>query len=537
VTDPVEELSAAAPGSSGLSGAGTNEVSGRRVARGTLMLLGAQGLALAAGFLIATFLTRRLGPSDYGAYAVVMNVVTWAEIAINALFRQATIKLLAEADDWQAATSSLIRIQTAVGIGVAALLAACAAPISGWLNAPELAGYLRLYSLDVPITALSGVTTAALLGRGAFGKAALVNGLTWGGRLVLALVLVGSGLSVNGALLAAMGSSLVSLAASWYFVRPSVFRSSAFPQRLLWSYSLPLFFRSMSLQMFHRLDLLIVQALAGASAAGFYGSAQNLTIVPGGFFAVSLTQVLLASLPPLLASGRTGSARAMMDRSMRLVLCLVPFAGLAAGAASEIVVLLFGASFLPAGIPVAWLAFGAVGVAMITVACAILTGSGRPGLTLALTGPLVPLSVAGYLITVPRLGMAGAAAVMTTLAWLGAGAAILTVHRICGARLPGATMLRVALTTGIAYGIASAWHTSGLWLIGELLALAALILLCLFVLGELTRADLAFLWSSLRRERAPAADSEEDGAMEADPVIRSSTHVLDPHDSDLPLAG
>jgi O-antigen/teichoic acid export membrane protein len=530
-----EKLSPELPQSREPGGA-ASEISGRRVARGTLVLLGVQVFALAAGFLIATFLTRRLGPGDYGTYSVVFNVVTWVEVAINALFRQATIKLLAETDDWEGAVASLIRIQTAVGIGAAALLAACAPLIARALNAPDLTGYLRLYSLDVPITALSGVTTAALVGRGAFGRAALVTGLSWAGRLALVLLLVGSGLSVNGALIAAMGSTLVGLAASWYFVRPRLFRTSMFPQRLLWSYSLPLFFRSLSLQLFQRIDLLTVQSLAGATEAGYYGAAQNLTIVPGGFFAASFSQVLLASLPPLLARGRVESARVLMDRSIRLVLCLVPFAGLVAGAASEIVVLLFGPSFVSSGDAAAPLAFGAVAIAMISVTCAILTGAGQPALTLALTGPLVPLSLVGLLIFVPRTGITGAAVVMTVLAWLSAGAAMLTVHRVCGARLAGATVLRVVLTTAIVYGIASVWPASGVWLIAKLLVLSAVVLLCLLALGELTRADVAFLWSSLRREPVPDPGLE-DGLLGPDPVTRSPTHVPGSHDPDVPRTG
>jgi O-antigen/teichoic acid export membrane protein len=501
------------------------------------MLLGVQVLALAAGFLIAMFLTRRLGPSNYGTYSVVYNVVTWVEIAINALFRQATIKLLAETDDWQSAVSRLLRIQTGVGIGAAVLLAACAVPISGWLHNPDLAGYLRLYSLDVPITALYGVTTSALVGRGAFGRAALVNGLAWGGRLVMVVVFVGSGMSVGGALLAAIGASVVILVTSWYFVRPSIFGKSAFPQRLLWSYSLPLFFRSLGLQLYQRLDLLSVQAMAGTSAAGYYSAAENLTLVPGGFFAGSLSQVLLASVPPMLARGRIRSARAIMDQSMRLVLCLVPFAGLAAGASSGIVVLLYGASYLSASVAVALLAFASLGVAMISVTCAILTGSSRPGLTLALTGPLAPLSLLGYFLVVPRLGISGAAAVMASLSWVCAAATMVAVDRVCGARVPWLTFVRVAVTTALVYGIASTWHTSGLWLIGKLLVLSALIVLSLFILGELTRGDLVLLWSLFRRDRAPVMVPSEESAMGPDPAARSSAHVSGSHDPDLPRAG
>jgi O-antigen/teichoic acid export membrane protein len=537
MTGAAESLSTTPPDPAAPQNRGGGQVSGRRAARGTLMLLGVQVLALGAGFLIAMFLTRRLGPGSYGTYSVVFNIVTWVEVAVNALFRQATIKLLSEAEDWQGAVSSLIRTQTAVGVAVAALLVVCAAPISAWLNNPDLAGYLRLYSIDIPITALYGVTTAALVGRAAFGRAALVNGLAWGGRLVLVVLLVGAGLWVGGALLAAIGASVLTLAASWYFVRPRLFRPSAFPQRLLWSYSLPLFFRSLSLQLYQRLDLLSVQALAGTSAAGYYGAAQNLTLVPGGFIGSSVSQVLLASLPPLLASGQSRSARTMMHQAMRLMLCMVPFAGLAAGAAGEIVVLLFGASYASAAIVVALLAFGALGLAMINVTGAILTGSSRPGLTLALTGPLAPLSLLGYLLLVPRLGIAGAAAVMASLSWVCAAAAMVAVHRVCGARVAAATILRVALTTGLIYILASSWNASGLWIVGKLVVLSAVTLACLFVLGELTRGDLAFIWSLLRREPAPLAAPAAEGALDLEPVMQSSAHAPAPHDPDLPRAG
>jgi O-antigen/teichoic acid export membrane protein len=109
---------------------------------------------------------------------------------------------------------------------------------------------------------------AALVGRGAFGRVAVVTGLGWGRCLGLFFLLVGSGLSVGGVLLAAIGSSIVALVASWYIVRPRLLGPSTFPQRLFWNYSLPLPFRSLSMQIFRRVDLFTVQALVGASAAG-----------------------------------------------------------------------------------------------------------------------------------------------------------------------------------------------------------------------------------------------------------------------------
>jgi O-antigen/teichoic acid export membrane protein len=483
-----------------------SEVSGRGIARGTLMLTAAQVVALATGFLMATFLTRRLGPSEYGTYAVVLNVVTWAEVLVAAILRQATIKLLAEADEWQATIGAVVRIQAVMGLGMVALLLAFASLISKWLNDPGLAGYLRLYAFDVPLFTLSSVLSAALLGRRSFGRAGLVTCLGWGGRLVLVLVLVGSGLGVTGALLAAIGSSFVTLVASWYFVRPRLLGKSVLSRRVLWDYSLPLFLRAVSLQLFRRLDLMTVKALQGAAAAGFYGAAQTLTTIPSSRLIVSLSQVLLASLPRLLASGHVRRARTLMAHSMRLALCSVPFAGLVAGAAPEIVELIYGRSYLPAANAVALLALGAVGLAVLSVCSSILTASSRPSFSLALIGPLALLSLAGNLVLVPRLGIVGAAATIAALAWLGASASVLAVHRVSGAGVAAATLLRIALTAAFAYGLASVWPVAGVWVIGKLLVLCAGVLLSLFALGALTPADLAFARSVLGPEQANSND-------------------------------
>lgn len=247
----------------------------------------------------------------------------------------------------------------------------------------------------------------------------------------------------------------------------------------------------------------------GPELYGLYSIA--FTIVPVGLLTASLSPPLLATLTQMLQQGQSKAAQDMAGQAMRLVLCLLPFAGLAAGAAPEIVALIYGSRFLPAGPLVSLLTFAALGLAMISVATAILTAAGRPGLTFALTGPLVPLALGGHLVLVPRFGPAGAAVVTTALAWLGASAAALAVYRHCGVTPAPSTLLRTILTTFIAYALSSAWHVSGVWLIVKLLAVAAIVLICLFMLGELTGQDLAFAWSLLKREQVcPPALSEQE---------------------------
>jgi O-antigen/teichoic acid export membrane protein len=476
------------------------------VASGTLKLLAVQALGLLIGFLISAFLTRKLGPELYGLFTVAATIVIWVELSATVMFGQTTVKFLAEADDWFAVASTLARAQFMVGLAAAALLAAATPLLSSWLRSPELTPYLLLLALDVPLFALTGVHRSTLVGREAYGQTALVGTVYWLSRLGLVLLLVGLGLSLTGAILASLGASLLQLIVARIFVRPALLARPAFPLGRLASYALPLFFYSVGTRLFRQLDLLVVKALAGTpEAAGFYGAAQNLTILPLTMFAISLSPLLLATLPRLLRAGQDEAARSLTAQAMRLVWCLLPLAGLVAGSAPAIVDLVYGGPFLPAAPVVALLVFAGLATALITVTAAVLTAAGRPGLTFALTGPLVPLALGAHLWLVPRFGSLGAAAGTTALAWLGAGAMALAVYRRCGSSLSPATIVRIALATLLAYALSSVWHTWGGWVILELLGLAAVTILGLFLLGELTGQDLAFVRSLVTMERKAAS--------------------------------
>jgi O-antigen/teichoic acid export membrane protein len=482
---------------------------GRQMAGGMLKLLAVQALALALGFLISAFLTRKLGAELYGLFTVTATIVIWVELSATVMFGQTTVKFLAEADDWFAVASTLAQAQIVVGLGATVLLAVAAPALASWLKSPELTPYFLLFALDIPLFALNGAHRSTLVGREAYGKMALVGITYWLSRLGLVLLLVGLGLSLTGAILANIGASLLQLTVARTFVRPALLARPAFPLRRLASYALPLFFYSVGIRMFRQIDLLVVKALAGApEAAGYYGAAQNLTILPLTMFALSLTPLLLATLPRLLRTRRDGAARNLAAQAMRLVWCLLPLAALVAGSAPEIVDLVYGSPFLPAAPVVALLVFAGVATALISVIAAVLTAAGRPGWTFALTGPLLPLALGAHLLLVPRFGSLGAAVGTTVLAWLDVGAMAWAVYWHCGASLAPATIIRTGLITLLAYALSSAWHTRDGWVILELLGLAAVVLLGLFLLGELTRQDLAFARSLLKRQRSTSWDTD-----------------------------
>ncbi|MSS71916.1 MAG: hypothetical protein EXS64_10560 [Candidatus Latescibacteria bacterium] len=146
---------------------------------------------------------------------------------------------------------------------------------------------------------------------------------------------------------------------------------------------------------------------------------------------------------------------------------------------------------------------------MISVTTAILTAAGKPGWALALTGPLLPLVVAGHLLLIPRLGAVGAALATTLVAGLGALAAQLAVYRLWQVLPSAATLGRSVLVCGLAYALAVFWPAPGPFLLVKLSTMGCAIPLALWLLGEFSPDETARVRSILCRKRIPLQNSRE----------------------------
>ena len=462
----------------------------RHTLDGTIRVFLAEALLLPTGVLTAAFLTRRLGPEGYGLFTLAAILVSWVEWSITSVFARATIKFIGEAQDWRPVGATVTRLHLLASSGSTFLLWLLAPLIARLLNEPALATYLRLFALDIPLFCLAHAHRNILIGIGSFRERALASTGRWIARLLLIVFLVELGLSVPGAIVGSIGASIVELVIGRFYVRPSLFRPSTFPARQLWAYAVPLLLFAMSLRLFDKLDLLALKVLGGTVAqAGIYGAAQNLALVPG-IFALSFSPLLLSTLSRVLREGEVTLAREMSRDAMRVVVGLLPFAALTAGAAPEIVDLILGSSFSAAAPLLAVLIFGALALLMISVTTAILTAAGRPGWTFALTGPLVPLAIIGHLLLIPRFGAIGASAVTALGAGLGALASVLAVHRLWRVLPPIATLLRSGLVAVVAYAVARLWPTPGLLFLVKIPAIGILIVLAFLLLGELNAREM-----------------------------------------------
>lgn len=458
---------------------------------GTLRVFLAESLILPTGLVTLAFLTRRLGTSDYGLFTLAVTVVAWVEWSLTTMFARAVNKCVSESADWQPVATTALRLYLAVSAAAAGLVMAAAEPVAALLGEPALAGYLRLLALDIPLFCAAHAHRSILIGTGGYRQRAWLSASRWTARLVLMVVLVGAGLSVNGAVAAVIGASVVELAVARRFVRVPWRGRSAYPVGKLLGAAAPLFLVGICLRLFDKLDLFLLKALgASAAVAGVYGAAQNLSVVPG-LFAMSFAPLLLGTLTRLRRDGQEEHARAMGRDAMRLVILLVPFAAMAAGAAPEIVRLVAGAEFAGATGLLRWLIFGALGVVLISVATTVLVADDRSWWTLVVAGPTVALAAAGQLWAIPRWGALGAAAVTTACAWLGAVTAVVLASWHGRGGVPAGSVARSMVVSAAAGAVAWWWPMPGWLVVVKLAVMSAGVLAGYLALGELDARERA----------------------------------------------
>jgi len=470
---------------------------GRHMLDGTLRVFVSEALILPTGLVTVIFLTRRLGPGGYGLFTLTAAIVTWIETGISALFSRASIKFISEAPDWKPVGTTVLRLHLAASCIAAFILFLLAGPVARLLNEPLLRHVLQIFAIDIPIFSLSRAYRNILTGVGKFRQRAFVSMGRWLSRLALIILLVEAGFSVPGAIMGSIGASVVELFISNFSIRPSFFNANPFPVKKLMTYALPLSLFALSTLFLNKMDLIMLKILGGTTAqAGIYAAAVNLAVVPG-IFSLSFSPLLLSTLSQLLASGQEDSARNLARESLRGVLWLLPFAGMTAGAATEIVVAIFGNVYLPGAPLLALLIFAALAWLMISVCTAILTACGKPLWPVLLIAPTIPVAFIGYLLLIPGLGSLGASMVTTIISFAGALATLWAVHRLWSILPSGITLLRSSLICGLAFLIAQLWPASPLILLIKIPTIMLLIVIFFLISAELTREEFAFVKSLL----------------------------------------
>lgn len=466
----------------------------KNVARGSLLGMLGQGWHLVTAFLLYAFLARRLGPSLFGRWSVVLSLLAWFEVVVtSALVRVATKEISeAPADAPRIARSAYLG-QMAVAAGVFLTVLVAADPIARALSDPSLASLIRISALDIPLYGLFMIASAAVLGMQRYERQGVARIIYATAKAAFIAALVLAGFSVAGALVGNALSSLVGLAAL-------AFHPGARKERLseLWSdarrmmgTSIPFLVLSLVEGVGQHADLWVVFALIPSTvSAGHYAAATVLAEVPVFLF-LGLNRVLFPSVVGARAAGDSGRGDAYAKAAVRTALIVTVMAvALVASAGRQAIEMVYSAAYLPAVLPLALLMVAGLGRTIQATGTEVLMAQGRRGVALGILAGTVIVEVGLVAWLTQRFGLPGAAAGAATSAIC---AALLIVFELRSSLgwAPLATLARAVVSASLVGGILALISPSPVAMLLVFPVAVAIYVGLLALLGEFSVGDIA----------------------------------------------
>jgi len=406
--------------------------------------------------VIGIALARILGPAQFGTYAVAL-LALMAALSFNELGVSLAIVRWVGSPRAIAPTVATVSVGASLALAVSGI--ALAPALSRVLGDASATGVIQVLFATVVVSGLVA-TPAALLQREFRQRTRtyIDQSAIWVG----AVVSIGLALAGTGAMSLAVGRLVGVVTSCLLMVRavPEGFRFGWDRSLLrpLLRFGLPLAGTSIVVFAIGFADQVVTTRVMGATALGFYVLAMNLASWPLTVFSAPLRSVAPAAfarlqLQPRLM-GDTFVRVAGLVAAATLPVCL----GIA-GAATPLVLLVYGEPWAPAGDALLWLAVGVACRLFFELAYDYLVVSGG-------TRRLLGLQVLWLLALVPALtfgarwGIAGVAAAQVVVALVlvtPLHLALLRGRRVPVRRLVAA--LRVPVLVSVAYGC-GVWWTS-----------------------------------------------------------------------------
>lgn len=459
---------------------------GRHLFGGAAHIFASEALLVPVGLLTAAYLSRRFGPEGYGLLTLAFAPVVLLESNVATALSRPAIKLVggAPVGEREGVGAAVFRLYLLTGCALAFALLLTAAPLSRLMSEPALEGYLRVLALDVPVFCVAQAHRNIIVGLGLFRQRALASAARWTTRLLLVVVFVYLTGSPAGALWGTVCASLVELAVCRLYVRPALFARTSYPLRSLCGYAMPLVASALCLSLHGRLDLVMLKSLgATAAVAGVYGVAQNLALLPT-LFSYAFAPALLSTLARALREGDDEGARTRARLALRAVVLLLPVAAMTAGAATEIVGLIFGREYEASAALLRTLIFGSLALLMVSVTASVLAAAGRERWTPHAAWPTLACAALGHALVIPYAGARGAAFVTALTACACASLSLALVWRAWRVAPGARTFASSAVVAACAYAFTALVPSAGLMLALKLACACALSAAALALLGE-----------------------------------------------------
>jgi stage V sporulation protein B len=393
-------------------------------------LVAAKVVFVAAGYALYAGLSRLLSAEQFGTFLVVNSTVG----VLNAVFITGTIQAVSRfvsrtPERAPAILATALRLQVVLSGALAGAYFLGAPLFASLLNDAGLTPFLRVSAI-IPFAYAS---YAAMIGYAnglrRFAQQAGFDIAFSFLKITLVVALPWLGFGVMGAIGGFSAASVLILTAAWLVIGRNAAsdRTSDVTPATILRFEATVMAHVAFTNLLMQLDLLMVKGLyagEGASAAvGLYGAAAKLAQIPYSVL-VALNFLIFPYVARSTAHSPKQETAGYIRQAFRLSVALsIGPAVVLAALSQSAVSFVFGAAYGAAGPVLTVLAGGYVLYSVLTLQATIINSSGRPGISLALTGATVAVQALLAFILIPSNGIVGAAIASSAAYLVGAAAA------------------------------------------------------------------------------------------------------------------
>ncbi len=468
----------------------------RKMAKGTVWLMGAQISFLLGGYIIHFGLGRMLGPADYGTFGIILSLFAIVRIFLQGGVPQAVTKYVSEGRSVYWAKKNAYIIQSIVVILCFIVIFVFAPYIASLLGDISLSHYIRLMSLMIPINGIYQIYLSIINGKKLFLKVASIKIIYSFLRPVMVFAFVLLGFAVFGALSGLIIAVLFALLFSLFVMRKIEDKSTKIPiglKEMFWFF-LPLVVLSVMITSIRSLDMLFVKSLMREGRfVGYYTSAWAVSALPITVFtAISFT--ILPSVSSSIAKNNLDLTRSYIRNAIRYTtMILLPITLLVVANPGKLLAFFYTQEYKLGGGALRILIMGMLFFTIFFMFNTTIIAMGKPKIPMAIVLFLLPIDIILNYIFIPIYGLEGAAFTTTLISFIGMCVTACYLFKKIGGIVDSISCLRLLAASAFIFTIAIFITTSGWFLIIIYVVLLLGYIGLLWILKEIKEDDIRLL--------------------------------------------
>ncbi len=506
-------------------------MSQQNLAKSTVWLIVSELIFNLSGYFIHSFVGRILGPADYGRYGLVVTLTTMVIILIGNGIPTAMSKYMSEVFETNPSLIPVIKRQAIImqGIliaGVTIIFYFCAPLIANVLGDPSLTYLFKISAWIIPTFALASFYFSYYTGLHQFNLQSIMKTVRSVFKVVI-IVWMAWKWGVPGSVLGYAFSTF-----AVYFIAVTIDKLKfsrdlkkqialqqqaatkpidvSFDYKKLLNYAWQVIIFFLAYELLISIDLYLVKGILHDDyLTGIYNAALTVGRIPYYIF-YALTIMLLPVISKTTAENDHKQTNAVISQSLRLMtILLIPSVILMSQFSRPIIKLFYSAKYLDAAYPMSILAYGVGFLTIFYVMSFVLNGAGKTKIPMwiSIFGVIVN-SILNY-VFIKRYGLAGSAIATTITSFATMLAILFYIQRDFGVMIHLKSLVKMFFA-GVLMYLASFFFSQGtfIFLVWAIILFAGYLII-LYLLGEITKADLIYLKQIVAKKSKKAEVQEE----------------------------